>query len=95
MMYSKYLKELNGRDTLEHEQGFATYQFEHDPEGIKYCYICDIYVLPEARKTSCASELADEIEVIAKENDCKYLVGTVVPSFINSTISLKVLFGYG
>lgn len=95
MMYCDYLKELQGRSSIQHKNGFATYQFEQDPEGNKYCYICDIYVVPEARKSNLCSDLADTIAVIAKENDCQYLIGTVVPSFNNATISLKVLLGCG
>lgn len=94
-MYSDYLKEIHGRDTLEHEQGFATYEMTRDAEGNKYCYICDIYVIPEARKSNFAKDLSDEIGEIAKEAECKYLVGTVAPTYPNSQISLKVLLGCG
>jgi GNAT superfamily N-acetyltransferase len=90
-MYAKYLTERTEDSIIETSEGFATYRFLNETQ----CYIIDIYVLPDYRKTGAASAIADKIAEIAKERGCKELVGTVVPSTKNSTTSLKVLFGYG
>jgi len=87
----EYLKEVNtGKDVFYDDRGFATYQINGEE-----CYIMDIYVKPEHREGRVASYYADEIAKIAKENNCTYLTGSVVPSARNSTKSLKVLLGYG
>ena len=89
-MYREYLEELGSRDIVESENGFATYLITG-----KECYIEDIYVKKEFRKTKEASKLADKIVKIAKEKGCTLLTGSVVPTANNSTRSLKVLLGYG
>ena|ERR1700761_1557905 len=90
-LFSDYILERECKHTLETPEGFATYVFL--PEG--RCYIDNIYVVPEQRKTNVASCLADQIAGIAKENGCKILLGSVVPAAKNSTDSLKVLLAYG
>lgn len=90
-MYADYIRERTYDSIIESESGFATYRFLDDGS----CYIIDIYVIPEARKTNKASELANNIAEIAKNNGCKVLVGTVCPSAKNSDTSIKVLQGYG
>lgn len=71
--------------------GFASYVFPDE----NTCYIKDIYVVPELRKTGLASDIAANIEAIAKQRGCTRLIGSVVPSAKGSTSSLKVLLSYG
>lgn len=87
---SNYLKERENVDSIESEYGFATYFISGDE-----CYIKDIYIEKQFRELNLASKLADQITEIAKERKCKYLTGTVCPLAKNSTVSLKVLIGYG
>lgn len=89
-LYSEYLRERENVETLESDRGFATYYFTNDG-----CYIKDIYVHPDHRKTGEASKLADEITKIAQEKGCNKLYGSVCPSAKGSTASLKVLLAYG
>lgn len=89
-LYAKYIKERENFSIIEDEYGFATYNIAGDE-----CYIRDIYVLPEHRKSNVASCYADRISEIAREQGCKYLTGTVAPSANGSTTSIKVLLGYG
>lgn len=90
-MLKKYLEELNnGRGVVYNDRGFATFEITGDE-----CYIVDIYIEPEYRTAKEASKLADEVVEIALERGCSILTGSVVPSAHNSTISLKVLLGYG
>lgn len=91
-MYAKYLKEKSHDEILETECGFASFRMINENKSV---YIVDLYVEPDARNKKTASKLADEIVKIAKEKGAKELIGTVVPSAKGSTMSLKVLLGYG
>ena len=90
-MYSDYLKERTSDDILETDQGFATFRYLDD----KTVYIVDVYVKPEFRKSGVVSDMADTIVRTAKISGCNKLIGSVVPSTKGSTVSLKVLLGYG
>lgn len=89
-LFSEYVKERGGKEIVESDKGFATYYYIENG-----CYIEDIYVQPEFRKSGEASRLADQISEIAKSNGCKILYGTVCPQANGSTSSLKVLLAYG
>lgn len=89
-LYGAYIKEREDFDIVENEFGFATFQINGDS-----CYIRDIYVVPAMRNREVASELADQIAKIAKENGCIRLTGSVCPQAKGATASLCVLLGYG
>ena len=91
-LYAEYLKERTTDYILENDYGFATYRFLDEGKTV---YIIDIFIKPEHRKELRASFIADEICKIAKERGCTKLIGSVVPSAKNSTVSMKVLLGYG
>lgn len=91
-LYADYLKERTDDKIIETENGFCTYRYINDGKSV---YIIDIYTIPELRQTNYASSLANEVVMEAKANGCTELLGTVVPSTKNSTVSLKVLMGYG
>jgi len=67
--YGDYMEELIGRGIVENESGFATYEFV---DGYLGCYITDIYVIPEKRKSDIGFKFVEEINEIAKEKECKY-----------------------
>ena len=94
-MYFDYLREREP-DThiLERDYGFALYQ-ELTYHGERAVYIKDIYVLPEFREQHKATEMSEEIQKIAKDNDIKYLLGSVAPSAEGSHRSLLVLLAHG
>lgn len=89
-LYSSYIYEREGKEIVESEKGFATYNYINNG-----CYIQDIYVKPEFRKEGIASKMADQIAEIAKSKGYKKLFGSVCPSANGSTESLKVLLAYG
>lgn len=89
-LYSDYLAETGQRGIVESDSGFATYQIA----GVE-CYIVDIYIKPEHRKSGQASNLANQITEIAKAQGCKYLTGTTNTSFKDPTSSMKTLLSYG
>lgn len=89
-MYSDYVKEREDFETIETWQGFATYKITG-----KECYIRDIYVTKDFRKSAVASEMADQIAVIAKKQDCTQLLGSVSLAANGANASIKVLLAYG
>lgn len=90
-LYAQYAKELLGRSVIETDSGFATYRY-FDKSTV---YIENIYVIPHLRHLSAASQMADKIAEEARSKGCTKMLGSVVPTAANSTISLKVLLGYG
>lgn len=90
--YAKYVKERLGRSIIESESGFITYSFHDDGQT---CYICDIYIVPEARKRGLATEYANMVKNVAKERGARWLLGSVQPDAYGSTNSRLVLESYG
>jgi ribosomal protein S18 acetylase RimI-like enzyme len=72
------------------EYGFATYHLSENE-----CYIEDIYVIPEKRKSRVASHMADEICKIAKSNNIYHLYGSVNKLTNSVDSSRKTLIAYG
>jgi GNAT superfamily N-acetyltransferase len=89
-LYGQYIKEQNNKEIIEDERGFATYFFT--PDG---CLVEDIFVVKEYRSKGVAKEMLDKISIIAKENGCKKMIGTVVPTCKGSTHSLQAALSYG
>lgn len=90
MLYASYLKEREGIDVLESERGFATYLLRPTD-----CYIIDIYVVPEARQTGLAAQMANQIAAIAKSKGIKFLTGSVDKRDPQASRNEKVLIAYG
>ena len=91
-LYSQYLSERTNDHILESPLGFATYRYLDDGKTV---YIIDIFVVPERRKDGWATQIADEIVKTAKARGANKLIGSVVPTAKNSTLSMRVLLGYG
>lgn len=89
-LYAQYIKEREQKDIIETDKGFATYKVYPNGE----CYLQDIYVIPEARRSRVAYDLADQVVEIAKEKKCHTLVGSVCTDAINPTASMKFVLNY-
>jgi ribosomal protein S18 acetylase RimI-like enzyme len=89
-MWADYIKEREGKESREYLDGFITYKIFF-PE----CYIIDIYVKPECRGTHVATEMADDITRLAKEQGCTILTGSVSEGANGYQSSIRVLEGYG
>jgi predicted GNAT family acetyltransferase len=89
-LYGQYVIEREGMEIIETEISFVTYYFVE-----KECYIKDVFVKEEHRKTGEATRLGDEVAKIAKSKGCTKLYGTVCPTAKGSTESLKFLLSYG
>ena len=97
-MYSAYLLESLGLETLEDadKRGFLTYGYNCIP-GVDFphCYIQDIYVLPEHRKSHVAAKMADKVAEKARKQGIRFLFGSVCGTAKDPDRSAKVLVAYG
>lgn len=71
-MYLDYVKERQGFDCIETDQGFLFYKIS-DVE----LYIAELYVKPEFRKTDAVKELVSRAAELALFNKCKFLTGNI------------------
>lgn len=85
-----YFKEREDFETIITSDGFASYKITGDE-----CYIRDIWVDKDQRKSGLASEMADDIARISIAAGCKYLTGSVCTTAKNPTESTAVLLAYG
>ncbi len=91
-LYADYLAERTTDRIIENESGFVTYRYINDGQTV---YIVDIYTVKDARQKGVGTFLAEIVADEARENGCKEMIGTVVPSTKGSTTSLMVLIAYG
>lgn len=89
-LYGEYVKEREGKQILESEKGFMTYKIQGQE-----CYIADVYIRPEYRMSGVASEFANKIQKIAKNQGCKFLTGSVTPSLKGATESIIAQLKFG
>ena len=90
-MYFDYLAERRPEcQTLETEKGFAIYSYtEHA------VYIEEIYVRPDFRNSSVASDFSNAIQAEAFKKGVTILLGSVSPSAVGATASIRVLLAHG
>jgi ribosomal protein S18 acetylase RimI-like enzyme len=97
-LFAYFFRERENKETIfssidGEAAGFATYK--HVDFGGPGFYIVDIYVKPMFRHKHVASKMADDIAEIARDNDCRWLWGSVDERANDPTASIKVLVGYG
>lgn len=91
-LYAEYVKEREEKFVIENEEAFCKYGIN---EKEKYCYIEDLYVRPESRKSGIGQRMTDFICIIAKNKGCKKVITSMVPSAKGSDYSMKVILKYG
>lgn len=89
-LYVDYLKEREGIETIESEDGFLTYTMTEE-----YLYIVDVYTRPSARNEGVLRGLERQAEKIAKEHGLRFLMGSVALNVNGVAASLKVLHNRG
>lgn len=89
-LVADYFAEREGFLIEESDVGFAAYKVEGDE-----CYLKDIYVKPEFRKSGVAKSLADSVKLKAEALGAKYMTGSVDSTLSSATTSVKVLLAYG
>ena len=98
-LYEMYLNERENAlveyafDKDSNRIGFATYCFINDNNEM-CCYIKDIFVVPQYRKSGIAKQVADRI-VKRAGKDCRRLLGSVDPTCDGAAASMAVLLSYG
>jgi GNAT superfamily N-acetyltransferase len=90
-LYGQYILEREGRHILETDQGFITYHLFDNGE----CYIVDVYVVPEARKSGLSMKMKADVETLAKTKGCHTLIGSVCTDTNDSVRNLNILLSDG
>lgn len=89
-LYADYLKEIEGAETLELEDGFIAYSFNNDE-----CFIHEVYVRKSARNSNCFRQLGDTVLNLAKDRKCKIIKCEVWTDSKDPTLSLRAVLSYG
>ena len=89
-MYADYIKERANQELIATDKGFVTYELGQD-----YCYIVDVYVLPEFRKSHVAIELGDKVVDLAKKNGINKIIGSVSLLANGRDTSIQGLYAWG
>ena len=89
-LFLQYKKERENVESIQVDGAFITYKFLQD-----YCYIEDVYCVPELRTSGIAHELATKVEIIARENGFTKMLGSVDTNASCPEQSLKACFNNG
>lgn len=89
-LYKQYLLERENTHLYYDEDSFITYEFYDD-----YCYIKDVYVVPEKRRTGKAIELGNMIIALAKDKGYDKVMGSVCLSTNGWKNSLQGMYKVG
>lgn len=90
-LYAEYIAEREDKEIIETDKGFAVFKIFDNKE----CYLQDLYVIPDYRKTGLATEMTNKIVEIAKEKGCNTLIGSVCSDDKYATRNMKVFLAYG
>lgn len=90
-LYADYIKEREDKEIIESDKGFATFKIFDNGE----CYLQDIYVVPNHRKSHYATEMTDKVVAMAREKGCNILIGSVCTDDKYATRNMKVFLAYG
>lgn len=89
-LYLKYRKEREGIEYIVVEGAFITFKGFGD-----YCYIEDLYCIPELRDSGIIKDLVNKVEDIAKKAGYEKLLGSVDINAKNAELNLKSCFNHG
>lgn len=90
-MWQQYVKEREGKETVEFPgEGFLCFSTHGEQ-----CHIHDIFVVPEKRRCSVGTELADTVMNLAKERGCTHFTSTIIPSLKGANEAMFAHLSYG
>jgi ribosomal protein S18 acetylase RimI-like enzyme len=92
-LYSKYLLEKEGKQTIETDKGFITYKLVH-ASGKDIVHVCVLYIDPEHRNASAAREMMNLLKDMYSDK-CKAFTAAVYTKQFNTTNTLKILLYFG
>jgi hypothetical protein len=90
MMFEKYMKERQGADCLKTEKGFLFYKVEGQE-----CFIADMYIEPEFRKSGVFEGFIDALSEIALMKSCKAITATIYLNDKGCNRTLNAAFKVG
>lgn len=82
-MYAQYLKERVGRETLQTEWGFVSYELRDD-----HMYLVDLFIVPTHRQNGLGTELGNRMIELAEELKLDRIITTISPYTPGSEVSL-------
>lgn len=89
-LWADYYREKLGWTTIETDFGFVSFSVRGS-----FMRIEEIYVIPEARKSGHAKDLADRVSAEGRRVGCSHLWAHVTLNANGSTDSLKAVLAYG
>lgn len=72
-LYSDYIKEREGKLTIETDKGFIVYK--HYP-SLRQMFICELYVVPEERRSGSGEFFMNHVIEIAQDVGCTHVACT-------------------
>ncbi len=89
-LYQDYKTETLGSSFINHDRGFLEYTIDK-----KECFICELYIEPDFRKSGLGSELANKLMKIAKGYECEIITCQTDMNQNNPETAVKAILGYG
>lgn len=89
-LFAQYIKERLNQEVIENESGFIIYNING-----KSCFLAEMYIKPDSRKSGLFIELLNELKELAVENDCEHITATIHQYDKGATNSLSSAFKYG
>lgn len=89
-LYAEYVKEREGKETLEDAHSFITYKVLGEE-----MYIADLYVRPGKRHAKFVGKINARLEAVAKQKGCKYLTCSIWKNAKNGVACLGPILKSG
>ena len=89
-LYSEYLNEVYSKNVLEDQISMVIWSMD---DGV--FYIEDIYIKPEFRSNGIGREIVDSLVIIAKENGCNKLLGSISLLCAHKEENMRKFLKYG
>jgi hypothetical protein len=71
-LYAQYLRERQGVESIWNQNGFIAYKCAGDE-----CFIAELFVEPEARRSGACRELVERVMSVARASGRKVLTGNI------------------
>lgn len=94
-LYRDYIKERNGWDLIETDDGFVAYRIEFTEGAPAVGYIQEAYVAPYAREKGVCREMMDQVCKMVKEAGGTVLFATICPYATGANDVLRMAMKYG
>lgn len=89
-LYARYHEERSGAKILECEDGFLVYRITGEE-----CFIVDMYIAPEKRKSLLFKKMMDELEILAKSSGGTLITANIFIDDPGASNTLIAVLKYG